>query len=457
MDNGQQTTDKEQIADEQDAATQAFLRHLHSPKVMARDLKRVSYEALEWIAMGIAVGCSVGVAMVVFQEALLRTFAFWKPYLGHSLGMILIPGLGLFLSGLVIRVLPKRIGHGTNAIIESIHKEHAIVHILVFPVKLVASVCTIGFGGSAGREGPAIQISGALASNLGRLLKFKTIPLRYVVISGISAAFGSIFKAPMAGVVFGCEILYLRNMEYRPLITCMFSSLFSYLTYTAVFRTRILFTVPRALLNYSFQASDIPYFLLFGFLVGISASLYIMVLQSIGMRFALARFPLYLKTGLGGLLTGMVGLGVSRIAGHEISILGMGIHDVIRMFSDVRMLGVYVLMVLLIGKVVATALTLGSGASGGLVMPTFFVGTALGGIVGHVFGGDALLFAIVGCLSFFASSAHAPLAMMFFAAETFNFNYILPVAISGFIGSWIAGSYSLYSAVAARAQEVGEG
>ncbi|MCD6335235.1 MAG: chloride channel protein, partial [Candidatus Latescibacteria bacterium] len=281
-----------------DPATQAFLRHLHHPKVLARDLKRKSYEALEWIAMGIAVGCSVGVAMVVFQQTLLWTLAFWKPYLEHPLGMILIPGLGLFLSGLVIGFLPRLFGD-TNAIIESIHKEHAIVHLLVFPVKLVASVCTIGFWGSAGREGPAIQISGALASNLGRLLKFKTIPLRYVVISGISAAFGSIFKAPMAGVVFGCEILYLRNMEYRPLITCMFSSLFSYLTYTGVFRTRILFTVPRTLLDYSFQPSHSFYFLLFGFLVGISASLYIMVLRSIEVRFALIRAPLYLKTALG--------------------------------------------------------------------------------------------------------------------------------------------------------------
>jgi len=68
---------------------------------MARDLKRVSYEALEWIAMGIAVGCSVGIAMVIFQEALLWTLAFWKPYLGHPSGMILIPGLGLFLSVVV--------------------------------------------------------------------------------------------------------------------------------------------------------------------------------------------------------------------------------------------------------------------------------------------------------------------------------------------------------------------
>ncbi len=310
--------------DLQDPATQAFLRHLHHPKVLARDLKRESYEALEWIAMGIAVGCSVGLAMVVFQQTLLWTLAFWKPYLEHPLGMILIPGLGLFLSGLVIGFLPRRFGDSTNAIIESIHKEHAIVHFLVFPVKLVASVCTIGFWGSAGREGPAIQISGALASNLGRLFKFKTIPLRYVVISGISAAFGSIFKAPMAGVVFGCEILYLRNMEYRPLITCMFSSLFSYLTYTGIFRTRILFTIPRALLNYSFQAGDILYFIMFGFFVGICASLYIMVLQSTEMRFAFFRGPLYLKTALGGLLTGMVGLGVSRMVGGRFRSWGWG-------------------------------------------------------------------------------------------------------------------------------------
>ncbi|MFH1006521.1 MAG: chloride channel protein [Candidatus Latescibacterota bacterium] len=296
-----------------------------------------------------------------------------------------------------------------------------------------------------------------MASNLGRLLKFKTIPLQYVVISGISAAFGSIFKAPMAGVVFGCEILYLRDMEYRPLIICIFSSLSSYLTYTAIFRTRVLFAIPGSLLNYSFQPSHVSYFLLFGFFVGISASLYILVLRFVEMRFALFRAPLYLKTALGGLLTGMVGLGVSQVAGAEISVLGMGIHDVIRMFSHVRMLSVYVLGVLLIGKVVATAFTIGSGASGGLVMPTFFVGAALGGLMGHVFGGDALLFAIVGCLAFFASAAHAPLAMTFFAAETFNLNYILPVAISAFIGSWVAGSVSLYAAVAAQGQDVAEG
>ncbi|MFH1006520.1 MAG: chloride channel protein [Candidatus Latescibacterota bacterium] len=135
----------------QDPATQAFLRNLHHPKVLARDLRRRSYEALEWIAMGIAVGCSVGLAMVVFQEALQWTVALIKPHLSHPFGM---PGLGLFLSGLMVGFLPKRIGHGTNAIIEAIHKEHAIVHLLVFPVKLVASICTIGFGGIGGPGRP---------------------------------------------------------------------------------------------------------------------------------------------------------------------------------------------------------------------------------------------------------------------------------------------------------------
>ena len=192
-------------------AKRDVLRHLHSPRTILDSMRKLSYQATEYVVMGIVIGCSVGGAMVIFQHLLLLTIEQVTPYLRYPVGTVLAPAVGLLLSGLVIRLMPEVIGHGTDVIIESVHRRDAIVHILLFPVKMLASIFTIGFGGSAGREGPAIQISGSIASNLGRLLKFRTIPLRHVVISGISASFGSIFKAPMAGMIFGCEALYLQR------------------------------------------------------------------------------------------------------------------------------------------------------------------------------------------------------------------------------------------------------
>lgn len=437
-------------------AKRELLRHLHSPRMILGSMRKLSYQAAEYVVMGIVIGCSVGGAMVIFQRLLLLTIGWVSPYLRHPLGTVLVPGVGLLLSGATIRLMPETVGHGTDAIIESVHRRDAIVHILVFPVKLLASIFTIGFGGSAGREGPAIQISGSIASNLGRFLRFRTIPLRHVVISSISASFGSIFKAPMAGMIFGCEALYLRSMEYRPLLTCMFSSLFAYLTYTLAFRTRILFTVPTELLDYHFQGIHTLYFILFGFVMGIFSIVYVAILNLIEQRFGELRAPLCIRTALGGVLTGLVGLAVLRINGLDISVMSMGINDVIRIFSESRGLGASVFLVLLIGKILASALTVGSGASGGLVMPTFFVGAAFGGFLGVLSGLDPMLLSIVGCLAFFGSCTHVPLAMTFFAAETFNVNYILPVAISGFVGSWVASSYSLYASVAIRPDTPGE-
>jgi len=437
-------------------AKRELLRHLHSPRMILSSMRRLSYQAAEYVAMGIVIGCSVGGAMVVFQRLLLITVGWVSPYLRHPLGTVLVPGVGLLLSGLVIRLMPETVGHGTDAIVESVHRRHAIVHILVSPVKMLASILTIGFGGSAGREGPAIQISGSIASNLGRLLRFRTIPLRHVVVSSISASFGSIFKAPMAGMIFGCEALYLRSMEYRPLLSCMFSSLFAYLTYTLAFRTKILFTVPVELLDYRFQGIHILYFIVFGFVMGIFSILYIATLHLAERSFGGLHVPLYVRTALGGVLTGMIGLAVLRMSGASITVMGMGINEVIRMFSESRDLGASVFLVLLVGKVLATSLTIGSGASGGLVMPTFFAGAAFGGLLGYLSGLDPMLLSIVGCLAFFGSCTHVPLAMTFFAAETFNFNYILPVAISVLVGSWVASSYSLYSSVAIRPETTEE-
>lgn len=410
-----------------------------------KELRGLGYEAVEWIVSGAITGVSVGILMIAFRIALVKLSAFSEPAFDNIYLTLLLPTLSLFCAGLIISKVPVVGGRGVNFIIKSI-LHHKMIKIVALPFKFIATLLTLCFGGSGGREGPALQMATYVGDKISQFIKFKTIRREYIVISAISASFGAMFHAPIAGAVFGCEVLMLRGIKYNPLLTCMFSSLFAYLT-SWFFVPEPLLKIPPELLHYDINVSHVPLFVLFGLLIGIVGPIYISGFRLFQNTFNKIKIKIYYKTAIGGLLTGITVWLVHIYTNGEYPVQGMSINTLENLLRNSFKIPIAFLLVVMIGKMIATNFTVGSGASGGLVMPTLFFGACFGILFGRIVGFDALVFGAAGMLGFFGAVTHVPVAMTFLAAELFHSSFLLPVAIVSLIGSWILSFRSLYSAV----------
>ncbi|MGD0229624.1 MAG: chloride channel protein [Syntrophorhabdales bacterium] len=169
---------------------------------------------VKWLFLAACVGVIVGLSTTVFLKTLEKSIAFTKTFPYY---FVLLPAAFFASSLIVTRFAPEARGHGTEKVIEAVHKRWGKMDPWAVPVKLVATVITIAFGGSAGKEGPCAQIGAGLSSLFAGLLRFDNIDRRKLVICGISAGFATVFGTPIAGAIFGVEVLIGRPIRrYRP-------------------------------------------------------------------------------------------------------------------------------------------------------------------------------------------------------------------------------------------------
>ena len=170
---------------------------------------------LKWLFLASCAGVLVGLSTTVFLKAL--GFGITAAS-GYRYYFLLLPA-ALFLSALIVKYLaPDAEGHGTEKIIEAVHKHSGKIRLMVVPVKLVATIITIALGGSAGKEGPAAQIGAGVSSAFSDLLRFDSRDRKKLVICGISAGFATVFGTPIAGAIFGVEVLFVGGMLYEVLL-----------------------------------------------------------------------------------------------------------------------------------------------------------------------------------------------------------------------------------------------
>ncbi|MCK8827921.1 chloride channel protein [Natroniella acetigena] len=393
---------------------------------------------VKWTLLSVLVGIVVGFAAVIFTgslnwgiELLSGVFATRWVYI--------MPIIGLFLSGFLTSTFaPEAAGHGTDAIIESYNQDWGKVDIIVVPVKLIASVFTIAFGGSAGREGPTVQMGGGLGYFIGKNLNLKLTDIQKIVICGMAASFGAIFTAPIAGGMFGAEVLYMDDAEYKNLFIGFISSITAYYIHAVVLNKPSLFTFPIPQ-DYVFNPQqDILFFVAVGVFTGLVSLLFIKSLYGYEHLNEEIRLPDYYKTALGGALTGLTAVIITP------QVLGTGI-SLIEEITVNSNFGVGLIFLLMIGKILATSFTIGSGGSGGVVAPALTIGALGGAFLANILNYPhpfALVSAVaVGVLG---SAAHIPVTTTLLAAELFGIELIKPATIVCFIGAWIARSDTLY-------------
>ena len=374
------------------------------------------------------------------HTAIMPLWAAARPWL-----LPLITAAGGLLSGIIVfNFAPEAEGHGTDAAIGAFHQGKSI-RARIPLIKLIASAITIGSGGSAGREGPAAQISAGFGSLLGDLLHLDLQDRRIALATGIGAGIGAIFRAPLGGAVLAAEILYLHDLEIEAIIPALIASIIGYSVFgiwagwSPIFATRsdLAFTSPPQLLFY----------IVIGLLCGLVGLLYAKGFYGITHLFHRISLPNWLKPAIGGLLVGLIGLLLPEA-------LGMGYGWVqVSMGPGLLSLPIWVILLLPFAKIVTTGLSIGSGGSGGIFGPGMVIGGMLGATVWRVcyaflpgVPSDPTPFVIVGMMALFGGIAHAPLAVMLMVAEmTGNLSLLAPAMIAVGISSILVGKSTIYT------------
>ncbi len=358
--------------------------------------------------------------------------------------LILVPIIGGLISGfLVYTFAPEAEGHGTDAAIKAYHRNRGRIRPRVPIIKLFASALTIGTGGSGGREGPIAQIGAGFGSFIGNKLNLDDNECRIIMAGGLGAGVGAIFHAPLAGAIFASEVLYSdSDFETESMIPAFFSSTAAYIVFSMIMGFTPLFRVPE--MSFSDPVLLGPLTILAA-LMSIASLAYVKCFYGITALFKRLGIPQKLKPAIGAVATGLVGfclyaamspMGADSQKG-VLAVLSFGYGILQNVFdgkTELTSMAAVVLLVVGLGKILTTSLTIGSGGSGGVFGPSMVIGGCLGGAIGIFFHSfmpqvaDRVdVFVILGMAGFFTAAANTPISTLIIVLEmTAGFNILLP-------------------------------
>jgi CIC family chloride channel protein len=356
----------------------------------------------------------------------------------------IITGSGGLLVGIIVTKLsPESEGHGTDAVIDAYHHKGGKIRTRVPLVKGIASSITLGSGGSGGTEGPAGQIAAGLGYLIGKLFKLDENERRIAVAAGLGAGIGSIFKVPLGGAIFSAEVFYRRDFEIRALIPGLVASVTGYTIFGFVFGWDRLFIVPFDLVKYTRPESLLLYAVVGLISAGVSVA-YVKVFYAISDYFNKIRIKKFLKPAIGGVIVGIIGMFLPQVLGTSYGWLQIAI------FKDYTLLPLYVIGLIIIFKILATSLTIGSGGSAGVFGPSMVIGGLLGAFIGTVFHTlglflwvDVSSVIIVSMVSFFGATAKTPISSIIMGSElTGGYAILAPMMLATFIAYIMSGQHS---------------
>jgi CIC family chloride channel protein len=346
----------------------------------------------------------------------------------------LIPALGGLLVGPIVHFVAQEAkGHGVPEVMAAVAMRDGRIRGRVATAKAIASAICIGSGGSAGREGPIVQIGSAIGSAMGQMFRVSGNHMRILVGCGAAGGISAVFNAPIAGVLFAVEII-LGDFGIRTLTPVVLSSVAASVTARTVMGNRSVFEVaPYQLVS----PWEIPLYLALGALAGLVAILFTRTLYFTEDRFESFKIPGYLKPALGGLALGCVAL-ISR------EIMADGYSGITSALSGGLDLPLVAMLIFL--KIAATSFTLGSGNSGGIFAPALFIGAMLGQAFGAVMNilfpevtAPAGAYALVGMAAMVSGATHATITAILIIFEmTSDYRIILPLMAASVMATLVA-------------------
>jgi CIC family chloride channel protein len=382
----------------------------------------------------------------------------------HIWMLVAGPVVGMGLTGVLVRLFASEAkGHGVPQVMKAIIKGKSKIKWPIGATKVVASILTVGSGGSAGTEGPVVQIGATLGSVIGRWFPFTREHLPTLVGCGAAAGISSIFNAPIAGVFFVLEIL-LRDFSVKAFAPIVVASVFSAAVTQAILGENVaIFATPEQLHGYVFTIAELPSYVILGLICGLIAVAFNKLLHKGEDVFESWKIHTLLKPIIGALILGVLGIGAVYTMGalssdetnHNVpAFFGNGYETITGLLTPsayengsllTHSFGVLAVLVLL--KMVATTLTLASGGSGGVFAPSLFLGATGGAAFGLLLeqigfmpdGGSPAAYALVGMAAVVAGSTHATLTSILILFELTRDVYVLlPIMLAATVATIFA-------------------
>ncbi|TKB25498.1 CBS domain-containing protein [Desulfopila sp. IMCC35006] len=414
------------------------------------------------LMLSVFVGACTGLASVFFvklifaiQDFSYGTISGLLPFLGKWIYLI-APILGGLLVGPLILMAHEAKGHGVPEVMQALILRGGRIRARVAAAKIMASALCIGTGGSAGREGPIIQVGAALGSSVGQVLRLSDERIRNLVACGAAAGIAATFNAPMAGVAFAIEVL-MCGLQMRAFGNVVIAAVSAVVVSRAIIGDRFAFQVPAYSLN---SPGEIILYLILGLMAALVGIMFMKMLDFSENIFDDWKFPQLFKPAVGSLLLGLLGVAYMNLpdltfpagsAAHGSGVVmpiphmyGAGFPFIQAAIQNHAAL--WILFILILLKPLATSLTLGSGNSGGVFAPSLFTGAVLGGAMGHLFNhwfpsiaNNPGAYALVGMAALFSATARAPLTAMLIVFEMSNdYAMILPLMVAGVTASYFS-------------------
>ncbi|MEQ9617009.1 MAG: chloride channel protein [Phycisphaerales bacterium] len=418
------------------------------------------------IVLAACIGCVTGLGAIGFKWLLdfaahhgaeiQRNYPIWT--------LALLPMIGALLVGTIIHFFaPEARGHGVPDVMDSVYRRGSKIRPRTALTKSLASVVTIGSGGSAGAEGPIVQIGSAIGSFVAQSLRVSRDQAGTLLGCGAAAGIASVFNAPIAGVFFVLEIL-LRDFSLRTFTPIVVSSVFSTaITQAVLGKNEAIFAVSDSLAGYQFTFGELPGYLVLGLFCGVVAVGFIRMLYATEDLYD--RLPLHpiVKPVTGAALLGVIGmiylaLQPAHITTEIPNFFGNGYETITSLLSPelfaeggtegaIVQTGMFMLLVLVAFKALATCFTLGSGGSGGVFAPSLFLGAAAGAAYGEILdvigilpeGASPASYALVGMAAVVAGTTHAPLTAILILFELTRDVYVLlPIMLAAVVSVVVA-------------------